>query len=755
MKIRNLLLYGLTTLLTTSMYAQDPIISNLPFNSDGLTLADGKIGKQVVRVFSSSGGFDGEKASNLLLDNTIAGNETKKWCHNGANPNVVFELIDYYDISRFVIRDCKTQENDNNISGYKISVSKNNTDWTVVSDVASGQEGVDLKDIPISVTRAKYIKFEPIIDGVFRIFKFEIYGTKTANASLLDLKYDNVVSTGKTILKYSDAYAFETPLGMIDGRKDKAESKWCFDALQKNHTYVVIDLENSYYVDKFKYFDANQVEPNNHNIKGYKVYLSNVAPDLSLITDEGDANTVWGTPVVDWNNTIDRSGENIKTDKLALSVLARYVKIEMPNDAMTESGGKKTVRCFEFEVYGKTNASDGDLISATNYGTLGKVGAIVHSVSGQTNSEERASLLFFGQDCNVNDARKWCDNVNENPWIIIELADYYNIDRISFRDGDLIENTQNIKAYRILASTTGTADTDFSVIYTGTGEDLKCIKDIKLAIPVEARYVKLIVDDRNSSAIRLYGLDIYGTYSKAVNRDVASVGKTILKFYDTIGSPWLEAPYYAIDGNLTTGPWSAWQAGDAPETKYILIDLEEEHSVNKIRLVTDEAFTGYTVLATNSTPDLSLINNTSSGGGGVTWTTLVDATGLSGGDYTNDIETPVKARYIKLEWDKARTTGQTRITEFEVYGAKTTTAIDNDLVEDTKLSVYPTLVSRGQDVIVEGEGLLQVYSIQGALLHKQNVGGSSTVSTVGLPSGSYIFHLAGVEKVAKTKVIIK
>lgn len=390
MKTSRLFLTALALATFASASAGD-LISVTPSNG---------LGKRTVRVWNDTGN-PGEKATNLLLDKTIEANKTKKWCtanNNGDNLiEVMFELSDYYDIDKIVIHDCKTQENDANMTDYEIYVATEATNigaefgnWQLV-DAKSGQGAVDIKTSEFTPTKARYIKFTSKHVPLIRVYGFEIYGTKSAQSA----HPANLISVGASIMKYYDAVSLdESPFGIFDGNNENFASKWCFaralptDSLK----YVVADLGDDYEIDGLKLYDCNHLE-SGANIKGYNFYVSETMPDLNLVGNLEDLNTSWKKVVSAYQS--DRSADNIKVDNFATPVLGRYVKFEVPYSATTG-----TVRLFELEIFGELKqltsidedaAENQDLFvspSIVNRGqslTLQDEGIlVVYSLSGQT-----------------------------------------------------------------------------------------------------------------------------------------------------------------------------------------------------------------------------------------------------------------------------------------------------------------------------------------------------------------------------------
>ena len=116
---------------------------------------------------------------------------------------------------------------------------------------------------------------------------------------------------------------------MIDGVEvpGSTRDKWCIGG-KKEH-WVIIDLEKSYQIYRFRIFDCGHKENYSDNFKNFRIWVSN------------DAET-WTEPVVDEKGR----PENTKDDYIA-PIVGRYVKF-MPYD----EDAPITIRIWEFEVFG-------------------------------------------------------------------------------------------------------------------------------------------------------------------------------------------------------------------------------------------------------------------------------------------------------------------------------------------------------------------------------------------------------------------
>ncbi|MDD3079950.1 MAG: discoidin domain-containing protein [Paludibacter sp.] len=332
------------------------LISRMPTNG---------VGKQIVSIHSFSALTRTEEgATNLLLPD-MSSNEDK-WCDNSsAQPWVIFELSNYYDVDKFVITDARIRELDNgNIAEYKIFVTDKaydeviggweDTDWTEVA-YRTGEGDSIIKTVQLDApVKARYVKFLVLDKGVradngnpenaVRVYGFDIYGTYDSAVDRGDL-----ISVGKTVLATEDAVSKrETGINIIDGNKTNMYDKWCFGSYGEdiNQRYTIIDLEGLYDISDIKIYDANFLETGTLNMQGCNIYVSRYAPDLSLINMYNeDSNDCW-TKVVDSNY---EDAEDIKDYPLT-GVMGRFVKIEIPYDKAGDP--TSTSRIFEAEVYG-------------------------------------------------------------------------------------------------------------------------------------------------------------------------------------------------------------------------------------------------------------------------------------------------------------------------------------------------------------------------------------------------------------------
>ena len=324
-------------------------------------------GKSRCIIKSCSGQVnDGESVFYLNTGSWLPG---KKWCENqNEHPWVIFEFFDYYKFDGFGFDDACTHENSQNTPEYWLYVSDDGENWGEPVLHKSGVGDQNVKEETFAPVEGRFVKAVfTKADGAVRIYGCRIYGEYSRAFD----RDDDVVSIGKTVMKsYDCVNERESALNLISGVYD---SKWCFYAADINNDpikFVVIDLEDQYFVNKFTIYDCKLHEPDN-NLEHYKISIATERPDVKLITPSGDSNTCW-TEVV---NAMDvNQDETTHEHVLDKPVLARYVKLEVPRVDVDGDRGHDlnhaTSRVFAFDVHGQAIQSG--------------LGSIVPSVNAQT-----------------------------------------------------------------------------------------------------------------------------------------------------------------------------------------------------------------------------------------------------------------------------------------------------------------------------------------------------------------------------------
>jgi predicted GH43/DUF377 family glycosyl hydrolase len=410
------------------------------------------------------------------------------------------------------------------------------------------------------------------------------------------------------------------------------------------------------------------------------------------------------------------------------------------------------------------------VINAFPANGTGKLRCTIHSYSGCTKGDESPFYLNYSY---INPKKKWCDTSTEHPWVVFELMDYYNINRIDFRDVSPFEQGNgNVPEYWIYTSTTGTADADWTLQAHKTDQGGLAVKSDTLTGRPEARYIKLVLsrgtrtDNGNKeNAVRIYGVDIYGDYSRPVERNgIVSVGKTVKKFYDCTNER--ETALNLLDNNATdkNTKWCFYEASTEKDPyKYVVVDLEKLYNISKFviydckNIETDENMDAYQIYVSESMPDLELI--TPAGDSNTCWKKVVDRSGAGGEKTKTDVlSNPVAGRYVKLvvpHVEAGVNAHTSRIYGLDVYGTETTDAIGKVSADDG-LHLFPTILCSGGSLNANNSrtASLCIYGMDGTLLSHSVVepGGSVAVS---LPKGVYLAQLKEGKKVCSEKILVR
>jgi hypothetical protein len=424
-------------------------------------------------------------------------------------------------------------------------------------------------------------------------------------------------------------------------------------------------------------------------------------------------------------------------------------------------------------IYDPADPADGDPVPDYPQGKgiayypphgIGKKAARIHSASGWTNASESPFNLLYS----YLSPRKWCEDKSENPWVIFELTDYYNIEKTVFRDVAPYENGNgNVPEYWIYTSVAGTADDDWKEVVHKTGQQKVDVKEDLFDIPEEARYIKFVAsrgtrtDNGNAeNAIRIYGFDIYGSFSRAVDRgNVVSVGKTVLDFYDA--SEYYCQPLHLLDGDASN-PENRWhfnQASESDSLKYVIIDLENEYEVEKFVLYDAGNFEaesynidGYAIYVATTAPDLNLISKTEDKNRA--WTKVADTKGRRRDNVKTDIIPPIAARYVKLEIPRSLTYSAVRLYQFEVYKKEESAGIAQ--ANTNNMEITPNVLKSGGNLTLRNctSGRLRIFNLQGILIMDKNISGKETVVPLQIPAGTYIVELQNNTSGKTAKLIV-
>ncbi len=620
-----------------------------------------------------------------------------KWCDNQTEqPWVVMEMADTYLVDRFVIRDAKTVEGYNgNMPEYWIYTSVDGENWsetvhrTGEADknikIVNLDEPVEARFVKLVCTRGHNNNGNP--ENAVRIYGFDVHGV-LAEAS----DRGGNVSAGRKVVCTSNADPFyNNPCHIFDGAKGN-EFQWELFSGAEGDRFIVLDLGQPTTIARLVAHDSG-------NITAYNVEVSSQLPDS------------YGNSV--WQNAY--SGP-VAGDVEITPVVGRYVKVSVAPSSI--DGDKATVS--EFEIYGEGYVSMPEILSPK---------VRVHSYSSKVNMDEGPFYLLADADRRL----KWCENQNETGWVVFELADIYEINRFVFRDARTVEGNQNVPEYRILVSTTGTGDDDWTEVVHQTGVGNVNIKDVSIA-PVKARWVKFIATRgaEDHPALRIYGFDMFGVMAEKVDRgQLLSVGAELMACSDF--SPYFNNPLHILDGDTDAATEYKWEVKtDGPDRNFVLFDLGESFDVTGFKVYDAGTIASYNVSVMNDLPE---------GADDARWRQVVSGQ-LNQTDKEAHVEA-VTARYVKVEVAKSDLLGRCEpIYEFEVYGVPKGSSI----TEVAKVS-FTVTASQGEIHVAGCNGnLVSVFTADGRAVGVK-VAGENADFTV-MP-GFYLVSSEGhTEKIA-------
>lgn len=273
--------------------------------------------------------------------------------------------------------------------------------------------------------------------------------------------------------------------------------KWCEN--QNEHPWVIFEFFDYYKFDGFGFDDACTHE-SSQNTPEYWLYVSK----------DGEN---WGEPVLHKSGVGD---QNVKEETFT-PVEGRFVKAVFTR-------ADNAVRIYGCRIYGEYSRAfdrDDDVVS---------IGKTVMKSYDCVNERESAINLING----VYDS-KWCfyaADINNDPikFVVIDLEDWYHVNKFTIYDCKLHENNNNLEHYKISIATERpdvkliTPSGDSNTCWTEVVNAMDVNQDEKthehvLDTPVSARYVKLEVPrvnvdgdrghDLNHATSRVYAFDVH------------------------------------------------------------------------------------------------------------------------------------------------------------------------------------------------------------------------------------------------------
>lgn len=667
-----------------------------------------------------------------------------KWTTSKGDKQVVVDLEDTYTISQFKLYDAKSvNTTEQNINGYKVSVSSDLSVWDLVVDATEeGEENVKTHVLSPAQT-ARYVKLEIPEERMsssktLNLYEFSIFRKLNVTSDNADLHTLQVSGSRLTPAftpertTYSMEVAKEVELITILAEAKNENSVLSGDLGEKKLKLG----ENSFFITVTS---ADGTGTKTYTIQVNRAEKSSIAgleslsiENLNLIPAFSPSTHLYRTEVKATSATVLAKATGayatitgVGQHTLSDGANQLTVKVTSEDETNTES--------YTIIVYNTEN-----LISVASPDGKGKRITNIDAYSGMTHVGENPFRMLRGWKENLSgdNTMKWCDT-SKQPWVIFSLSEIYTINHIEFRDCKMVESGwANVPQYSVYVSTTDTLDGSWTEIVNEQGVSAVNEK-IKSFDPVDARFVKFI-PSKGDNAIRIYGFDIYGKFKETVERDgVISVGKTIVRSSTCTND--MVTPSNVLDGRSGT----AWEFTRG--TAFVEIDLEETTQIGKCVLVDSPSWiNGYKVSVSNT-------------GNGADWKQVAAATFEEKTMERKAItlDKPETARYVRLDIPQTNQYGTNHIKEFEIYQYVATGIKDTKSSSpEQELLMYPNPVSKGMNVQLNKNGIVKIYSLKGTLLHQQNLVEGASVSTSGLIPGSYVIQVTNENEMKQGKLIV-
>lgn len=152
------------------------------------------------KVLGYSGSTNYKEVPDKIIDGvTNPTSASDKWCNVSADNWVTFDLQSVYRIYSFKIFDGNAgpESGVDQIDSYQILLSEDNEHWTTVVDTYNRQKE-SIKTDHIAPMRARYVKLVPHVNGILRIWEFEVYGKKDNSMKLSTLTNNVTMNAGES-----------------------------------------------------------------------------------------------------------------------------------------------------------------------------------------------------------------------------------------------------------------------------------------------------------------------------------------------------------------------------------------------------------------------------------------------------------------------------------------------------------------------------------------------------------------------------
>lgn len=553
-----------------------------------------------------------------------------------------------------------------------------------------------------------------------------------------NIQHDDEAITPATVRASGQTNSNESAQMACDG---KADTKWC---------------DNASAVKWLEYkFDKPMT------ITGWKVLNAGSEGDGSIASEyvlQRYVNDGW----VDVQTVTDNS-DNTTDFLLEHPFVSEGVRLHVVKGEQNGS----VARVYEFTVYGHEPTDEEkeqpQIISRVPAYGFGQQVATVIKSSGRTKKSEDAYYMLDGQP-----GTKWCYNSSTAmPYAVIELSDAYMLTGFDIYDSQTHESYENAEEYEISYSMDGNT---YTTAASAQGVQNESVHRCTLSQPVMARYVKLAMSKKPSGAVRVYRFDIWGRPASDAPSSVA--GNGLLSLHRPVIGAIKTADFYETALNLFDGlktktnklfTWKLKKASSSDLYGWMVVDLGQTCNINEFKLYDAKScggvnnVSGYRVYVSDKRPTDTQMDGYSRASGGQNWTRVANVTGVANENIKSFVPTStVSGRYVKLEIPFSCVTDSAMIGQFEVYGQVASGV--SDVAGDASISIYPSVVSQGQDIHVDagdGEARCKVLTVGGQCVSDQRFVGQTSVETGALTKGVYMIDVVANRKRTTRKVVIK
>ena len=252
---------------------------------------------------------------------------------------------------------------------------------------------------------------------------------------------------------------------------------------------------------------------------------------------------------------------------------------------------------------------------------------------------------------------------NQAEWIMVDLGALYPVECV-----EIVWESSYATKYSVQGSTNGGDFFDLSNVTLGDGN----VERHANFGSVKVRYIRLNLQKaKGKYGYSIWELRVFGGNPYATAYENVALNKEVNVSSTYEGEKWNSL--YLTDGNTSTRWGSNYDAKPLPAEEYVIVDLAQEYTMDRINVTFESAY------ATKYDIETSL--------DGSTYTPLhTDLEGAKGLNVLKGMST--KARFVKLVFKEAVTKYGYSIYEIEVYEKRINTLTKAIAAFETKLASY-------------------------------------------------------------------